>query len=106
MNSDNPLSGFEPTVVVGMARRASVYRAGRPTSSCRPPFRTSLDGTEALVSLRELKALVQGLEPADSLRILILGEPDEVPRREYASKIVSWYRLILTRADSALPDGH
>lgn len=58
-----------------------------------------------LVSLRQLKAMVQGLDPTDSLRILILGEPDEVPRREYASKILSWYRLILTRVDSARPDG-
>ena len=55
-----------------------------------------------MVSLRQIKAMAQGLEPTHPLRILVLGEPDEIPRQEYASKILGWYRLILTRADSAL----
>ena len=58
-----------------------------------------------LVSLRQLKSMVQGLKPSNLLRIMILGEPDEIPRNEYAIKVLSWYRLILTRVDSTLPDG-
>lgn len=58
-----------------------------------------------MVSLREMKAMVQGLDPANPLRILVLGEPDEIPRSEYATKVVGWFRLIVTPADSARPDG-
>ena len=58
-----------------------------------------------LVSLRQLKAMVQGLEPSNLLRIMVLGEPDEMPRSEYAMKVLSWYRLILTPVDSVRPDG-
>ena len=63
-----------------------------------------MDGGDVIVSLHQLKAMVQGLEPSNPLRIMVLGEPDEVPRVEYASKILSWYRLILTRVDSTRPD--
>ena len=52
-----------------------------------------------MVSLREMKAMVRGLDPANPLRILILGEPDEIPRAEYASKVVGWFRLIVAPAD-------
>ncbi|HLM91657.1 MAG TPA: hypothetical protein VK424_06385 [Thermoplasmata archaeon] len=52
-----------------------------------------------MVSLRELKAMVQGLEASNPVRILVLGEPDEIPRAEYAAKVPGWYRLIVTPAD-------
>ncbi len=52
-----------------------------------------------MVSLRELKAMVQGLDASNPVRILVLGEPDEIPRSEYAAKVAGWYRLIVTPAD-------
>jgi hypothetical protein len=58
-----------------------------------------------MVSLRQLKAMVQGLEPSNPLRVLVMGEPDEMPRAEYAAKALSWFRLILTPEDSVRPDG-
>ncbi len=64
-----------------------------------------MGGADVIVSLRQLKAMVQGLEPSNPLRIMVLGEPDEVPRLVYAAKVLSWYRLILSREGSAPPDG-
>jgi hypothetical protein len=58
-----------------------------------------------LVSIRELKAMVQGLEPSNPLRIMVMSEPDEMPRFEYTAKVLSWYRLVLSRKDSGLPGG-
>jgi hypothetical protein len=52
-----------------------------------------------------MKAMAQSLEPFHPLRILVLGEPDEIPRSEYANKVVGWFRLIVTPAGSVLPDG-
>ena len=57
-----------------------------------------------MVSLREMKAMAQGLEPSHPLRILVLGEPDEIPQFEYASKVVGWFRLIVTPAGSVRLD--
>jgi hypothetical protein len=53
-----------------------------------------------MVSLREMKAIAQSLDPSHPLRILVLGEPDEIPRHEYANKVVGWFRLVVTPADS------
>lgn len=75
-----------------------------PTSSRSPPP-LMWGGPMAFVSLRQLKATVQRLEPSNPLRILVLGEPDEMPRFEYTVKILSWYRLILSPGGSGLPDG-
>ncbi len=58
-----------------------------------------------MVSLREMKAMVQCLDPSHPIRILLLGEPDEIPRQEYASKVVGWFRLIVTPGGSVRPDG-
>ncbi|MGA7846227.1 MAG: hypothetical protein WCB18_03960 [Thermoplasmata archaeon] len=57
-----------------------------------------------VVSLRPMKELVEHLEPSHPFRILLLGEPDQISRQEYAAKVVGWYRLIMTRAGSVLPD--
>jgi hypothetical protein len=46
------------------------------------------------VSLRAMKDLVGKLGPEHPLRILIAGEPDEMPQPEFASKVVGWYRLL------------
>jgi hypothetical protein len=56
-------------------------------------------GADLMVSLRELKALVQGLDAANPVRVLVLGEPDEIPRSEYAAKVAGWYRLIAMTVD-------
>jgi hypothetical protein len=82
-----------------MARVTSVTRADALTSSSRAPSLVRFAGADLMVSLREMKAMAQSLDPSHPLRILVLGEPDEMPRDEYAIKIVSWYRLILTPAD-------
>lgn len=85
-----------------------MHGAERPTTSVRSPSRPEAEiefEIVPLVSLREIKALVERLGPDDPLRILVLGEPDELPRREYASKVVGWFRLIASRAGSLRPDG-
>lgn len=48
------------------------------------------------VSLRPLKELVRKLSPSHPLRILLLGEPDSMPRAEFSSKIGGWLRLLPT----------
>ena len=53
-----------------------------------------------------MKAMAQALEPSHPLRILVLGEPDEIPRHEYANKVVGWFRLIVRPAGSTRLDGH
>lgn len=58
-----------------------------------------------MVSLRGVKAMVQSLDPSNPLRIRILGEPDEVTRHDYATKVVSWFRLLVTPEGSAQSDG-
>ncbi len=92
-------------VATGMARGTSISRAGAPTTSSRSPSLARFAGADLMVSLREMKAMAQGLEPSHPLRILVLGEPDEIPREEYAAKVVGWFRLIVTPAGSARPDG-
>ena len=59
-----------------------------------------------MVSLREMKAMAHGLDPSHPFRVLLLGEPDEIPRQEYASKVVGWFRLIVTPAGPVRLDGH
>lgn len=53
--------------------------------------------------MREMKSLVLRLEPNDPLRILVLGEPDELSRSDYAAKVVGWFRLMAHRAASPRP---
>jgi hypothetical protein len=93
-----------------MARGASttVARAGAhniiTTASPSPSLVPQFDGANLMVSLREMKAMAQGLDPSHPFRILLLGEPDEIPRHEYASKVVGWFRLIVTPAGSVRLD--
>ncbi len=89
-----------------MARGATISRAGALISSSRPPSLVRFAGADLMVSLREMKAMAQSLDPSHPLRVLILGEPDEIPRQEYAAKVVGWFRLIVTPADSGQLDGH
>ncbi len=84
--------------------RGGTPKASALFSSSPSPSPIRFGGADMLVSLRQLKAMVQGLEPSNLLRIMVLGEPDEIPRHEYAIKVLSWYRLILTPVDSGQPD--
>jgi hypothetical protein len=88
-----------------MARGATIARAGAQTTASRAPS-PRFDGADLLVSLRDMKAMAQGLNPSHPFRILLLGEPDEIPRHEYATKVVGWFRLIVTPAGSVRLDDH
>jgi hypothetical protein len=87
-------------VASGLARGTSISGAGAPTSPSRPPSHVRFAGADRMVSLREMKAMAQSLNPSHPLRILVLGEPDEIPRAEYAAKVVGWFRLIMTPVGS------
>jgi hypothetical protein len=89
-----------------MARGATIARAGAHTTASPSPSLPRFESADLMVSLRQMKAMVESLDPSHPLRILVLGEPDEIPRQEYATKILGWYRLIVTRADSALLGDH
>ncbi len=41
-----------------------------------------------MVDLRSLKQAAEALGPAHPLRVLVSGEPDEIPREEYVTKIL------------------
>lgn len=49
-----------------------------------------------MLSLRRLKALVRRLPRDEPVRDLIEGEPDEIPREEYAIKMSIWWKLLKT----------
>ena len=88
-----------------MARGATDSRAGAHTTASPPPSLPRFEGADLMISLREMKAMAKALDPAHPFRVVILGEPDEIPRSEYASKLPGWFRLILMKADSRRPDG-
>jgi len=93
-----------------MARGASttVARAGAHniiTTASPSPSLPLFDGADLMVSLREMKAMAHALDASHPLRILLLGEPDEMPQHEYAAKVVGWFRLIVTPAGSVRLDG-
>lgn len=46
------------------------------------------------VSLCQIKELVGQLERDHPMRIMILGEPDEMPRSEYGSKVLGRIPLL------------
>jgi hypothetical protein len=83
-----------------MAHGAIVARVLTTTKTSRPPSAQPSAETELNVSLREIKARAQRLDPSHPLRILVMAEPDELPRYEYAVKVVGWFRLISSPADS------
>ncbi len=97
--SPYPSIPSQVAVAVGKARGTTVPRAGALTTASQPPS-ARFKGADLMVSLREMKAMAQDLDPSHPFRILLLGEPDEIPRHEYASKVVGWFRLIVTPAGS------
>lgn len=46
------------------------------------------------MSLRPFKTSIEYLPPTHPLRILLAGEPEEIPREEYVTKMVGWWRLL------------
>ena len=82
---------------------AESQRRIRSTRSAEPVPFTAPPGVrwEApdLVSLRPFKAAAERLKPDHPLRILLAGEPDEIPRTEYAAKALGWYRLSMVQVD-------
>lgn len=58
------------------------------------PFAAHASSSTELVSLRPFKSSIQYLPPTHPLRILLAGEPDEIPTAEYALKLVGWHRLL------------
>jgi hypothetical protein len=64
-----------------------------PSKSERSPFPLPSNGPEEAISLRGLKSFAQNLRPDHPLRIVLLGEPDEMSRSEYGSKLMGWIRL-------------
>ena len=76
-----------------MAHAGSVVRAF-PLSVTTPDQYVDISGGEQLIDLRALKAVVRTLVPAHPLRILVLGEPNEISREEYAAKVSGWFRLL------------
>jgi hypothetical protein len=87
-----------------MARGATIARASALTTASPSPSLPRFESADLMVSLREMKAMVQSLDPSNPLRILVLGEADEIPRSEYATKVVGWFRLIVTPAGSVRLD--
>jgi hypothetical protein len=77
----------------GPAKASALLASSRPPS----PIRSGPFGE--FVSLRDLKACVAQLPPAHPLRVLLSGEPDEIPRSEYAAKLVGWFRLAALTVD-------
>jgi hypothetical protein len=49
---------------------------------------------ELVVSLRPLKTVADKLLPDHPLRILLSGEPENLPVEEYLLKLPGWYRLL------------
>ncbi|MGC2358691.1 MAG: hypothetical protein WA691_00045 [Thermoplasmata archaeon] len=89
--------------LIDMASGSTVSNLGGPPSLLRSSIGARFAGADLMVSLREMKSMAHGLDPSHPLRILVLGEPDEIPRHEYANKVVGWFRLIVTPAGSAPP---
>ena len=55
-------------------------------------------GTLPVVDLRPLKQTAEEFGPSHPLRILLAGEPDEILRDEYYSKLPGWFRLLRAKA--------
>lgn len=77
------------------SRRIRSERSAEPIPFTGAPA----TGLGDLVSLRAFKAAAERFKPDHPLRILLAGEPDEIPRDEYVSKVLGWYRLARTPVD-------
>jgi hypothetical protein len=82
------------SVATGMARGTTVTRAGAHTIASRPPTPVQSSESDQAVSLRPIKEFVRNLRPDHPLRMVLVGEPDELDRREYYVKLTIWLRLL------------
>jgi hypothetical protein len=107
VRSDDPCT-IPGTVATGSARgeaRGGISHLGSVLSiPARSPSPLEPARDEEFVSLRTMKAIAEGLEPTHPFRILLFGEPDQIFREEYATKVVGWHRLILNQAGSVRLD--
>ncbi len=84
--------------------RESGWRPGWPAEPrlrgreppLRPPGRHLYRRPRAggTVSLRPIKEFVRALRPDHPLRLVLMGEPDEMDRGEYYVKLTIWLRLL------------
>lgn len=51
-----------------------------------------------LVSLRSMKAVAESFDPSHPLRVLLMGEPDELPANEFVAKVRGWFRLMKAKS--------
>lgn len=82
---------------------AETARRIRSTRSAEPlPFahRSTVGSAGGqVVDLRPLKAIAERLSPQHPYRVILLGEPDEIPWEDYATKMPVWFRLVSLRED-------
>jgi hypothetical protein len=65
----------------------------------RTPSPSPAASGDEMISLRDVKRAIRGLRADHPLRIVLLGEPDEMPRAEFASKLLGWVRLAYCAKD-------
>lgn len=89
-----------PPPTIEAAPRQRGVAADPPSERPSPPIPPSptrgepRSPTSEMVSLRLIKAAAETFGPSHPLRILLMGEPDEVPAAEYALKLPGWFRLM------------
>jgi hypothetical protein len=83
-------------------------RPSRPRRPARSPAKKKRDVPIAVevvpktqpggtVSIVPLKDMAERFAPDHPLRILLAGEPDNIPKDEYASKLPGWFRLMYSQ---------
>jgi len=82
-----PVGGASETPSGGSGRAAAFSSGIAKTGRAAPP-------APGMVDLRPLKEAVCGLPTGHPARVVVLAEPDTMPRAEYAAKTVVWMRLL------------
>jgi hypothetical protein len=69
------------------------------SAAFRPPLPFPSEPDDEMISLRAVKQYVRGLRANHPLRVVLMGEPDEMTRAEFASKLLGWVRLAYCAKD-------
>ena len=77
-----------------MAHGAIISKALTTSKSSPSPSLVSLARGSGAVSIRPIKEFAQKLSPDHPLRIVLMGEPDEIGQGEYLVKLTVWLRLL------------
>lgn len=85
-------------VVTGPPDRRPRRRAAARSRSAPAEEPTSQMMSD-MVDLRELKRLAEEFAPNHPYRIVLLGEPDVIPREEYFVKMSGWFRLLKMKVE-------